>query len=74
MFCFEEKPFCYLWIDKKIKEPYILFVDGNKIVHPDLEVGNRSRMKILRVNPKIDLNAELIKILISEAVKIINKD
>ena len=54
-FTFQGKAICYLWTDKKTHEPYILFVDGNKIEHPDLESGERSRMKILRINPIIDI-------------------
>jgi Domain of unknown function (DU1801) len=48
-FCYHKKILCYLWTDKKTKEPYILLADGNQIEHPDLEMGSRARMKILRV-------------------------
>ena len=50
-FCYQNKVFCYLWVDKKFDEPYILIVRGKSIDHPSLEVGNRSKMKIFRVNP-----------------------
>ncbi|WP_240491734.1 DUF1801 domain-containing protein, partial [Flavivirga aquatica] len=33
-FCYKTKTFCYLWIDKKTDEPYILFVEGQYIDHP----------------------------------------
>ncbi|MCB0397464.1 MAG: DUF1801 domain-containing protein [Flavobacteriales bacterium] len=59
-FCIGKKMFCYLWVDKKTDEPYILIVEGNKIDHPSLEAGNRSRMKILRVNPNEDLPLSVI--------------
>jgi hypothetical protein len=54
-FCYKQKMFCYLWTDKKSNEPYILMVEGKRLDHPALEQGNRSRMKILRINPTIDL-------------------
>ena len=40
-FCYKKKMFCYLWIDKKTTEPYILFVEGKHLNHPKLETGNR---------------------------------
>lgn len=46
-FCYKGKMFCYLWVDKKTNEPYFLMVEGKHLTHPDLETGNRSRMKIL---------------------------
>ncbi|HQX31213.1 MAG TPA: DUF1801 domain-containing protein [Flavobacteriales bacterium] len=54
-FCYRKKMFCYLWTDKKTKEPYILFVEGKHLDHPALEQGDRSRMKILRIDPTADL-------------------
>ena len=54
-FIYNGKAFCYLWIDKKTFEPYYLIVDGNKLDHPELESGDRARMKIFRVSPDKDL-------------------
>lgn len=45
----------YLWKDKKTQEPYVLVADGHKLEHPKLEKGNRSRMKILKIDPNKDL-------------------
>lgn len=50
------------------KEPYMLFVDGNLLKHPTLETGDRVRMKILRVNPKADLETKSIKETIGLAI------
>ena len=33
-YCFNKKAFCYLWVDKKTFEPYILFVEG-KMLKPE---------------------------------------
>ncbi|WP_366183764.1 DUF1801 domain-containing protein [Flavobacterium ovatum] len=60
-FCYKKKMFCYLWTDKKTDEPYILMVEGKYLDHPQLEQGDRSRMKILRVNPNADLDLKTIE-------------
>jgi len=67
-FCFKNKMFCYLWIDKKIDEPYLLMVEGKYLDHPELEEGNRSRMKIFRVKPSEDLPVKKIKQLLNQAL------
>jgi hypothetical protein len=60
-FCYKKKIFCYLWIDKKTDEPYILMVEGKYLDHPKLEKGDRSKMKIFRVDPNNDLPIKLIE-------------
>lgn len=67
-FCYKKRAFCYLWIDNKTNEPYILFVEGNFLDIPELETGNRSRMKILRINPIEDLPLTLIVSSLNEAL------
>ena len=69
-FCYKKKMFCYLWTDKKTKEPYILFVEGKSLNIPELEAGSRSRMKILRINPTEDLPLELIASSINQALNL----
>lgn len=59
-FYYKGKRFCYLWIHKKYRKPYIGVVDGNKINHPDLIAEKRSRMKILLLDA--DKNLPLRKI------------
>lgn len=71
-FCYKEKIVCYLWSDKKTGEPYILFAEGKSIDHPLLETGNRSRMKIFRVNPHEDLPIEIIRLLLDGALQLID--
>lgn len=65
--------FCYLWTDKKTDEPYILMVEGKYLDHPELEQGDRSRMKILRVNPNKDLRIETIDNILKTAVDLYRK-
>lgn len=67
-FCYKGKAFCYLWIDKKTNEPYILMVEGAHLHHPALESGDRKRMKILKVNPNIDLPLATIKDILNHAL------
>lgn len=66
-FCYKKKIFCYLWIDKKTEEPYILMVEGKHLTHPKLEAGIRSRMKILRVNPNKNLHIKTITTILKKA-------
>jgi len=67
-FCYKQKMFCYLWIDKDTQEPYIGFVEGNRMNSILLEQGKRSRIKILRIKPNIDLPIETIENLLKEAL------
>ncbi|PXY42841.1 hypothetical protein DMB65_02150 [Flavobacterium cheongpyeongense] len=72
-FCYKKKMFCYLWIDKKTNEPYILMVEGKYLQHPQLEEGNRSRMKIFRVNPNKDLPLKTIENILQKALDLYKK-
>ncbi|EAZ80889.1 DUF1801 domain-containing protein [Algoriphagus machipongonensis] len=69
-FCYLKKALCYLWLDKKSQEPYILFVDGKALQHPMLESGDRAKMKILRIDPEKDLPKELISEILLEAISV----
>lgn len=69
-FCFQNKMFCYLWTDKKSDEPYILFVEGKHLNHPRLEEGNRSRMKVFRVDSAQDLPIQMINELLLSAIEL----
>jgi len=64
-FCYKKRPVCYLWVDKKTDIPYILWVDGQQLHQPELESGDRSKMKILRIDPSSDIPVFLINELIS---------
>jgi hypothetical protein len=68
-FCYKAKALCYLWTDRKTNEPYILFVEGHKMDHPKLEIGERKRMKIFRINANKDLPIKMIKLLLNMAIK-----
>ncbi len=67
-FCFKKKMFCFLWTEKRTDEPYILLVEGKYLDHPQLEKGDRSRMKIFRVNPNKDLPIKTIERILQNAL------
>ncbi len=72
-FCVNGKAMCYLWTDKKTTEPYLLMVEGKLLDHPELEEGDRKRMKILRVNPNEDLPVNTIKSILNAALELIQQ-
>lgn len=72
-FCYQNKMFCYLWTDKKTDEPYILMVEGKHLDYPQLEAGDRSRMKIFRVNPNKDLPKVSIELILDAALDLYRK-
>lgn len=67
-FCYKKKMFCYLWTDKKTGEPYILMVEGKYLDHPELEEGDRTRMKIFRFDPNKDLPLKTIENILQKAL------
>ncbi len=72
-FCYKGKPFCYLWVAKKENTPYFLLVEGKRLQHPKLETGDRSRMKILRVDPNADLPVSEIEAILTQALELYKK-
>jgi hypothetical protein len=74
-FCYRKKIIiCYLWTDKKTDEPYILMVEGKHLDHPQLEKGERSRMKIFRVDPDKDLPVKTIEDILKTALDVYRTD
>ena len=69
-FCYKEKMFCYLWIHKKHKQPYIGIVEGKHFDEPYLIQEARSRMKIMLFNPDEDLPLEQIENIIQKALNL----
>lgn len=68
-FLYQEKPKFYLGVDLgKDYEPYVLFVDGDKINDSRLEQGSRKKMKIYRVNPNLDIDKDTFYELLSLSI------
>ncbi len=72
-FCYKKKMFCYLWVDKKTTEPYLLMVEGKHLHHPELEKGKRARMKIFRIAPNKDLPLRKIEQILNDALDLYRK-
>jgi hypothetical protein len=60
--------FCYLWQDKKTIKPYIGFAGGIHLKHPKLVLGDRALIKILPIDPELDLKVDILKEVFQEAV------
>jgi hypothetical protein len=69
-FCYKGKMFCYLWVHKKHKQPYIGIVEGKHINHPKLIDEKRSRMKIILFDPNKDLPLKTIVSILQEAINL----
>lgn len=69
-FNYKDKMFCYLWVHKKYKKPYIGIVGGIHLNHPDLLIEKRSYIKILLVDPDEDLPIRTIKSILKDAIKL----
>lgn len=55
MYSYKGKMMCYLWTHKKFKQPYIGFVKGAELTHPELLQEKRAKMKILLIDPEKDV-------------------
>ncbi|GHM99778.1 hypothetical protein WSM22_12680 [Cytophagales bacterium WSM2-2] len=67
-FLYKGKMFCYLWVHKKLGQPYIGIVEGKRINHPDLIIEKRSRMKTLLIDPTKDLPVRKINSILKETI------
>lgn len=69
-FCYKGKMFCYLWIHKKLKQPYIGIVEGKYFDESFLIQENRSRMKVMMFDVNEDLPLEEIGTIIQKAINL----
>lgn len=69
-FYLDGKMFCYFWFDKKNGQPYLGFMNGNKMVHPKLESGDRKRVRIYRLDPDKDIPLDEVEYLLREAIEV----
>jgi Domain of unknown function (DU1801) len=67
-FYYKGKRFAYLWIHKKLRQPYLGIVDGKWINHPDLLQEKRAKMKILLLDPAKNLPMSKINSILKEAM------
>ncbi|WP_216663656.1 DUF1801 domain-containing protein [Lentimicrobium sp. L6] len=69
-FYYKDNMFCYLYKQKKGNLPYIGFAKGNLMENEMLEKGNRKKMKVLPIDPRLDIPKELILEILAEAKKL----
>lgn len=69
-FCFKGKMFCYIWMHKKYKQPYIGMVEGKHLEYPELIREKRSRMKIMLFEAEKDLPVKTIEKIIQKAISL----
>lgn len=69
-FMYKNKMFCYLYKQKKSTLPYIGFAKGNLMKNEMLEKGNRKKMKVLPIDPELDIPKTLILEILEEAKKL----
>lgn len=67
-FCYKGKMFCYLWVHKKLHQPYIGIVEGKRFDHPNLIIEKRSRMKIMLFEADQDLPVTTIEDILKQAL------
>ncbi len=67
-FMYKGKMFCYLWIDKKINEPYLGIVEGGLVHHPLLIKGARARMKTIQFNANKNLPLKTIILILKQTL------
>ena len=72
-YCYKGKMFCYLWVHKKFKQPYIGIVEGKSLGHPELITEKRSRMKILLLDPLKDIPIKKIDTILKEVIDLYKK-
>ena len=66
--------FCYLWVHKKLQQPYPGIVEGQKIQHPELVQEKRTRMKIFLVDSNKNVPVRKINVILKEALKLCRKN
>ena len=69
-FYYKGKGLCYFWKDKKTKLPYIGFMQGKWMTNPALVSDGRKQIRILNIDPKEDIDIELINELLIEAISL----
>jgi len=69
-YLYKGKRFCYLWVQKKSRVPYLGIVDGKQVHHPNLIQEDRSRMKILLIDPQKDIPLKAIRFVLNASIKL----
>ena len=70
-FSIHNKMLCYFWRDKKNGLPYIGFKEGKSLPFQWLEIGNRSTISVMYIDPHADLPREKIARTLTAAIEIV---
>lgn len=73
MFCYKGKMFCYLWVHKKLKLPYLGIVEGKHFDEEYLIQEGRSRMKIMLLDTAKDLPVRRIESILQKSLNLYRK-
>lgn len=73
VYCYKGKMFCYIRVDATRLQPYIGMVEGKKLDYPGLEIGTRSRMKVMFFDPEADLPIGVLHAMLNEALDLYRK-
>lgn len=65
---------CYVWPLKKYKVPYVGFVEGDKMTHPNLLQEKRARMKIFLVDPGKNIPVKMLDAIFKLALKAVKQE
>lgn len=69
-YCYKNRMFCYLWVDKKSGWPYIGIVNGLNVQYPGLVLQQRKKMKVFYIDPAHDLPLKDINNILALALDI----
>lgn len=72
-FYYKGKMLCYLWFHKSFKMPYISIMDANLLRDERLLMEDRKRAGILLINPKEDLQIDLIEEILQNTLELFKK-
>ncbi|MEN8839390.1 MAG: DUF1801 domain-containing protein [Flavobacteriales bacterium] len=67
-FYYNKKPFCYLWVNKETNLPYVCFVRSLHINRPEMLLEGRKKMKSLTIDPREDIDIDLLSSIIKESL------
>ena len=69
-FCYKGKMFCYLWMHKKMNQPYIGIVEGRYFDEPFFIQEKRSRMKIMLIDPDKNIPVKIVEAVLQKALNL----
>lgn len=69
-FCYKNRIFCYLSMDRHKNLPYLMMVEGRYLDIPILETGKRTKMKVLIIDSSKDIPLNTINDILQTALNL----